>query len=183
VCGLRVTVPWWRRSGGRSGLQRAATSVWHSVGDNGADVDGLFLTPLPSGGGVMFCVGAFVCVRGFVCAVVSASRVMYQCFFLLNDIAVLLFLFKKYWKFCLSCATVEFATVRCRQQYFTRETATKRLGEPPLRPKSNPYLGASFAGPKLNVDFLRRNMSPYSTCSPKSHLHKVANIPEDIYYI
>jgi hypothetical protein len=48
--------------GGRSGLQRATTSAWHNVGDNGADVDGLFRTPLPSGGG-----GGVLCrVRLFV---------------------------------------------------------------------------------------------------------------------
>jgi hypothetical protein len=54
--------------GGRSGLQRATTSTWHNVGDNGVDVDGLFRTPLPSGGGG----------GGVLCRVCLCSRV-YSC--------------------------------------------------------------------------------------------------------
>jgi len=62
VCGLRVLVPWWRSSGSRSGLQRAAFLVWHSVGDDGAFFDSFLSAPLPGGGGGV----ALCCVRLFV---------------------------------------------------------------------------------------------------------------------
>ena len=63
-CGLRVIVPWWRSSGSRSGLQRAAALAWHNIGDNGAVFDGLLSTPLLGGGGVA-CV-VYVCLCGGV---------------------------------------------------------------------------------------------------------------------
>jgi hypothetical protein len=96
VCGLRVTVPWWRSLGGRSGLQQATTSAWHNVGDNGADVDGLFRTPLPSGGGGdALCRVCLFVFEGLFVWWCPLRRVLYQYFFFLNDTAVLLLLFKK----------------------------------------------------------------------------------------
>jgi hypothetical protein len=76
-------------------LQRATTSTWHNVGDNGVDVDGLFRTPLPSGGGGGGCFvsGVFV-FEGLFMWWCPLRRVLCQCFFL-NDTAMLLLLFKK----------------------------------------------------------------------------------------
>jgi hypothetical protein len=74
-----VIVPWWRSPGSLSGLQRATALAWHSVGDDGAVFDGLLLTPLPGGGGVV-CVACVVCVClcgcvrfGALCANASPS--------------------------------------------------------------------------------------------------------------
>ena len=60
VRGLRVIVLWCRSSSCRSGLQRAATSAWHNIGDYGAVCGGLLSTSLPSCGGVAFCCVLFM---------------------------------------------------------------------------------------------------------------------------
>jgi hypothetical protein len=64
------------------GLQRATTALpWHNVGLT-TQLDGFLSAPLPGGGGVVLC--------AFVCVVCILRRIMYDCFFFLYDMTVLL---------------------------------------------------------------------------------------------
>jgi len=71
--------------------RRSRLLTWHSVGDDGAFLGGLLLTPLPSYGGVAIC-----CVRcrALFVWLCSFRRVIYNCFYFLNDKAVLLLSFQ-----------------------------------------------------------------------------------------
>jgi hypothetical protein len=51
MCNSRVTTPWLRSSGGRSGLQWVAPSAWHNVGADDAGINDLFRSSLPLGWG------------------------------------------------------------------------------------------------------------------------------------
>ena len=79
------------RSSCRSGLQRAAASAWHSVGDDDAVCGGLLSAHLSGCGSVAFC-----CVRCVRC-LCGGDRFGVWCIiaFFLIDRAVLLLSFKK----------------------------------------------------------------------------------------
>ena len=95
VCGLRVI----SHGGGVRGAGQACSGpqllAWHSVGNDGAFRGWLLLAPLPGCGGVVFC--CVCCLRAlFVLWWCSLRRIMYECFFFLYDVAVLLpFISKK----------------------------------------------------------------------------------------
>ena len=91
--------------------RRSRLLTWHSVDDDGAVLGGLLLTPLPSYGGV-----AIYCVRcrALFVWLCSFRRVMYNCFYFLNDKAVLLLSFQI--KKTSSRAVPKFSRIRCESQ-------------------------------------------------------------------
>jgi hypothetical protein len=90
LCSLKISVPWWRSSGD-IGACSGLRSTWHIVVDDGAGVDSLlrFLSHMVAVGGVLCRVHLFLLWGLFVWWCMLRA-VMYQCYFFLYDIAVLL---------------------------------------------------------------------------------------------